>query len=452
MTDLPVRPRPNAPATAPAAADTPQPPLRQDKIASPVDDFGQISPESKTLADIERRTDAASAWRQALVEDSISAYRTFLQDHGESENAELAVTRLNSLLTLQADMVQAERAFWARIKDATDEDAFETFLKVHPDGQYARLAQSKLAGIQATRDLAYNRQNQEDVRWATAKEAKDPQILARFMDDFPDGRFAAEASARMGHLQKAALVQGIEFGRFHALVIGNQSYEHLPTLKTSVNDANAVARILEQDYGFSVTTLIDATRGDIIDALDVLAEQLTEQDNLLIYYAGHGWLDRNADRGYWLPVDSKPDRRRRWLSNSTVTDSLKLIQAKHVMIIADSCFSGTLTRGLPAAIEAPDRPQAGYIRQVAERRARVALVSGGLEPVSDGRGDHSPFARALLDALQSNDSVLDAATMFTRIKRKVLLEADQTPQFSDVRSAGHDGGDFLFVRADLIGG
>ncbi len=233
----------------------------------------------------------------------------------------------------------------------------------------------------------------------------------------------------------------VAFGRYHALVIGNDAYQHLPHLKTARNDAKAVADLLTKDYGFAVTLLLDATRAQIIENLDALTEKLGGDDNLVIYYAGHGWLEQDSSRGYWLPVDAQPNRRTHWISNTTITDTLASIRAKHVMVIADSCFSGTLVRGANVGIRAGD-----YWQRMAQKWARVAMVSGGLEPVADGTDSHSPFAKALIGALRSNASVMDGTQLFEQVRRPVMLAAKQTPQYSDVRQAGHEGGDFLFVR------
>ncbi len=234
----------------------------------------------------------------------------------------------------------------------------------------------------------------------------------------------------------------MDFGRYHALIIGIDKYKYLPNLETAVRDATAVADVLKNEYGFKVTLLIDPTRLAIIDALDVMRENLGDKDNLLIYYAGHGWLDEDADRGYWLPANAKSNRRARWISNATITDTLKTLQAKHVMVVADSCYSGTLTRAAKIGIRSGD-----YLKRMAEKWTRVALVSGGLEPVADkGSGGHSPFARAFLDVLKGNDAIMDGTEMFTKMRRPVMVAADQTPEYSDVRNAGHDGGDFLFVK------
>ena len=236
----------------------------------------------------------------------------------------------------------------------------------------------------------------------------------------------------------------IDFGRFHALVIGINDYEYLPKLQTAVDDAKAIANVLITDYGYRVRLLINPDYGGIIDALDEYRETLSDGDNLLIYYAGHGWLDEESDRGYWLPVDAKPKRRRNWVSNATITDTLKALSAKQVMVVADSCYSGTLTR----AVDMSSRRRTGdYWRKMSEKWARVAITSGGLEPVADkGGGKHSPFAKAFLDALKDNNAIMDGTQLFSKMRRPVMLATQQTPQYSDVRNAGHDGGDFIFMR------
>jgi len=240
----------------------------------------------------------------------------------------------------------------------------------------------------------------------------------------------------------------VHFGRYHALVIGNNTYTDLSPLKTAVNDATAVADLLRTAYGFTVTLLSNATREEIITALDELRTTLTEQDNLLIYYAGHGMLDTSEERGYWLPVNAKQGSRIQWISNTTITDALKAMAAKHILVVADSCYSGTLVRGIDVVRPPSGAERDTYLARLAQKRSRTVLTSGGLEPVSDsgGGGEHSVFAKALLTALQDNHDVLDGQQLFNLIRRPVILNASQTPEYTDIRYAGHEGGDFLFVR------
>ena len=199
----------------------------------------------------------------------------------------------------------------------------------------------------------------------------------------------------------------VDFGDYHAPVIGNDDYRDLTDLETAKGDAEAVAVLLAERYGFEVEVLTNATRYDIISALGALRAALTETDNLLIYYAGHGALDVDSDEGYWLPVDAERDNVANWLSNATITSQIKAMRAKHVMIIADSCYSGKLTRGAETAIKTGGERSA-WLTRMAARRSRTALTSGGLEPVLDaGGGGHSVFAKAFLEALGENTRVLD---------------------------------------------
>ena len=236
------------------------------------------------------------------------------------------------------------------------------------------------------------------------------------------------------------------FGRYHALVIGNNAYTSLPKLQTAVADAEAVATTLREAYNFNVTLLRDATREQIIVALDTMRRALTEDDNLLIYYAGRGMLDTEAERGYWLPVNAQPDTRVHWLSTLELTGTLKAMAARHVLLVADAGYAGTLvsdaSEGLPSS---PD--PALSLLQVVQQRSRTALTSGGLEPVLDSGGrNHSVFSRAFLSTLQDNRGIVDGQQLASQVKRLVLVNAPQTPAYANLPSAGHDGGDFVFVR------
>ena len=150
-----------------------------------------------------------------------------------------------------------------------------------------------------------------------------------------------------------------------------------------------------------MTLLTNTTRDEIITALDQLRATLTEQDNLLIYYAGHGVLDTSEERGYWLPVNARQDSRIQWISNTTITDALKAMAAKHILVVADSCYSGTLVRGIDVVRPPSGAERDTYLARLAQKRSRTVLTSGGLEPVSDSGGgrEHSVFARAFLTAL-----------------------------------------------------
>ncbi len=258
---------------------------------------------------------------------------------------------------------------------------------------------------------------------------------------------SSENNARETVSQKSRdMLKGLKFGNYHALIIGNNKYKHLPVLETAVNDAQSLAKLLKTEYGFKVKLLLNASRYDTLKAMGEFRRTLTKNDNLLIYYAGHGILDRASERGYWLPVNAEQDFNANWISTSEITDTLKALQAWHVLVVADSCYSGTLVRSASVKLTTPEE-QVSLFKRLLKKKSRTVITSGGLEPVTDSGGDnHSVFSQSLLDVLKNNTQAIETEQVFSQIRDKVILNADQTPEYSDVRKVGHNGGDFIFVR------
>ncbi|MGH9944243.1 MAG: caspase family protein [Pyrinomonadaceae bacterium] len=237
-------------------------------------------------------------------------------------------------------------------------------------------------------------------------------------------------------------------GRYFALVIGNNAYENIRALKTAEDDAKGVENILRGQYGFETRLLLNATRQQIISALNVYRREMGPEANLLIYYAGHGVNDNSIDKAYWLPVDARPDDNANWISADDITSNIKGIPAKHVLIVSDSCYSGTLTRGLELGGAIPEA-RGRYLRKMLAGKSRTLMASGGNEPVSDvGGGRHSVFASALLRGLtQMEKELFTAAELFRDyVEESVAGRAEQTPEYNPLRNSGHESGDFVFVR------
>ncbi len=266
-------------------------------------------------------------------------------------------------------------------------------------------------------------------------------------------RVSSLSNAAKSNNKKEAIVkksiQGfgdLNFGNYHALIIGNNDYKDLPELKTAVNDASSLAELLKEHYGFKVKLLLNANRYDTLKAMGEFRNTLTKDDNLLIYYAGHGVLDNASERGYWLPVDAERDFTSNWISTAEVTDTLKALQSWHVLVVADSCYSGTLARSISVKFTNPEKKYS-LIERLLKKKSRTVITSGGLEPVTDSGGDnHSVFSEALLDVLKNTKDVIEAEEVFSRLRDNVILNADQTPEYSNVRKVGHNGGDFIFFR------
>jgi hypothetical protein len=243
----------------------------------------------------------------------------------------------------------------------------------------------------------------------------------------------------------AAELAALGHRRFRALLIANAEYRSLPALPSARGDAEALAELLAKEYGFETTLLIDATQLDLLRAFDGLRRELTAEHDLLIYYAGHGRVEAASGRGFWLPVDADAEKAERWVPNELIADLLDTIPARRALVVADSCYAGTLTRaGLGAE---PSAPGTAF----AERRARTALTSGGLEPVLDpGATGRSIFARALLTVLTLNRTPVAASQLFPEVATRVAYFAgeaglEQRSGYGPIQWAGHEGGDFVFL-------
>lgn len=243
-------------------------------------------------------------------------------------------------------------------------------------------------------------------------------------------------------------------GNYYALIIGNQKYTKLQPLETPEADVTSLVPILRDNYGFKVTLLTNATRYQILTEMNNMRAKLTEKDNLLIYYAGHGELDRVNGLANWLPIDAEPTSNANWISSSSLTEMLNAMAAKHILVVADSCYSGALTRSSVGQLETglTDEARLDWLKQIAAARSRTALTSGGLKPVLDGGGGgkHSVFASIFIDILSQNQDILEGMRLYREISARVVNIAlrqkfEQRPEYGAIRFAGGDSGDFLFV-------
>jgi len=226
-------------------------------------------------------------------------------------------------------------------------------------------------------------------------------------------------------------------GKYYALVIGNDNYKYLSKLKTAIRDAEEVEKTLKERYSFNTKLLIDAKRADISHELNRYIKLLKRNDSFLLYYAGHGIFDKVGKKAYWLPVDAMENDDTYWIMADSLTTKIRRMSSKHVLIVADSCYSGAMTRGK------------GYVEKMLTKASRTLLASGGNEPVLDsGNNKHSVFANAFISALKNiNKPSFTAEELFYGyIKERVVGNSEQTPEYGFIRNSGHDGGDFVFLK------
>ncbi|HUI60566.1 MAG TPA: caspase family protein [Steroidobacteraceae bacterium] len=270
---------------------------------------------------------------------------------------------------------------------------------------------------------------------------------------------ARTPTAALDPQAQARLVKGMDFGRYYALIIGNQDYQILEHLQTPRNDAERAGQILKEKYGFTVRIIEDANDVAMLQALNDLLTVLKPNDNLLIYYAGHGTRLKtaNVDAGYWLPVNAqRPPVDTFWVANEQITAHLARLPARRILVVADSCYAGLLSPDPEVTMFGTETEfSLGYVKYKLPRRTRLLLASGGDQPVLDtgGQGD-SVFARAFIDVLDANSGILTTASLFAQVQAKVKEGAarnhfNQVPEFKAIKSAGHELGDFFFIPRGL---
>jgi uncharacterized caspase-like protein len=264
------------------------------------------------------------------------------------------------------------------------------------------------------------------------------------------GAKASAAAQATAMPRRAQVPGGVKLGKYYAVVIGNNEYAAYPKLAGAVSDAQRVADVLKRRYGFDTRLLTNASRFDMLSALNDMREQLGPDDNLLVYFAGHGELDRKTQQGYWIPVDGQAANTGTWISNRAISDILNTMQAKHVMVVADSCYSGAMTRAsVPRFNNAlNDQQWAQWVKNLSQSRSRTALTSGGLAPVPDSAGN-SLFARAFITSLEDNNQLLEGQRLFREITASLALSATessltQIPEYAPIQFSGHEAGEFFF--------
>lgn len=233
--------------------------------------------------------------------------------------------------------------------------------------------------------------------------------------------------------------------KYHALIIGVSEYQYagprLTNLDEPVKDANRLKNILVGKYEFAeenTHVLENPTREELINAFDQLIHSAGNRDNLLIFYAGHGFYDKGSDFGFWLPANAKSNSRADWIANSTIKDYVKAIPTKHTLLVTDACFGGSIFK-----TRSVNNMDAAKVHELYRDKSRKAITSGNLSEVPD----KSFFIEYLLKVLSENEQdYLPASSLFTRLYEPVMNNSPTVPQFGVIQGAGDEGGDFIFIK------
>ena len=233
-----------------------------------------------------------------------------------------------------------------------------------------------------------------------------------------------------------------EIGKYYALLIGNNTYDDpsIVSLNEPVSDANKLYDVLSSKYNFekqNIVKLENAKYVQIIEALDYLNDKMTQKDNLIVFFAGHGHWDEKKNFGYWLPTDAKKNSTAYWIANSRISDYMNGIKSKHTLLISDACFSGSIFKTRSAFVGALPA-----INKLYELPSKKAMTSGNLKEVPD----KSVFMKFLLQRLtDNNEKYLSSDVLFGSFRQAVLNNSPTEPQYGVIQNAGDEGGEFIFI-------
>ncbi len=132
---------------------------------------------------------------------------------------------------------------------------------------------------------------------------------------------------------------------------------------------------------------------------------------------------------------------------------MNTMSVRHILVVADSCYSGAMTRSSLARLEpgVSSQKKSEWLKAMLKARSRTVLTSGGLKPVMDGGGgDHSVFARAFINSLKNNNDLLGGQVLYRNVSSGIVAIAaqygiEQVPVYAPIRYAGHENGEFFFV-------
>ncbi len=245
------------------------------------------------------------------------------------------------------------------------------------------------------------------------------------------------------YLPSEVFTETIEIkGDYYALLIAVNEYQSpdLFPLDNPVRDVRSLKKVLLDRYTFrdeNILCVENPTKEDILIAFDRLSRELTKDDNLLVFYAGHGWWDPDANIGFWLPSDADNVSRTKWVRNSTVQDFMKELKVKHTLLITDACFSGSIfvSRSLYIGTSVA-------IKTLYDMPSRKAMTSGSITPVPD----ESVFVKYFIDRLIKNkEKYLPAGQLFSSFRIAVINNSEVLPQYGVIKNVGDEGGEFIFI-------
>ena len=233
----------------------------------------------------------------------------------------------------------------------------------------------------------------------------------------------------------------------YAILFATDQYDNWNDLVNPIYDAKAIAKELEDRYGFEIKIVENANQDLVFNVLREYAQlSYKPQDQLFVFFAGHGQYDDVFGEGFVVAKNSRANdpSKNSYISHNRLRSNINNIECEHIALVMDVCFGGTFDPLLASSRSVYDElDNVEYIVKKLSTKTRKFLTSGSKEYVSDGiRGNHSPFAVRFLEALKSNGGE-DRLLTFSEVNLS-MQKLQTTARFG---SFGDDeaGSEFLFI-------
>jgi len=261
----------------------------------------------------------------------------------------------------------------------------------------------------------------------------------------------AMSSSRFVLVGKDAIANAVDINRKDmALIFATNSYDDLNNLVNPIEDSNDIAEILRTKFGFVTEVILNPTHEEIYEKIsEYNAKRFNPQDQLLVFFAGHGIYDENLSEGFVAARNSLANDKGRstYIPHSILRQRLDNIKCEHIFLVMDVCFGGTLDPEFAKnrSTENGDTSDTDLLIRKLSQKTRKFLTSGSKEYVSDGvPGKHSPFASLFIQALKESGgkgnrimTLYDLYPYFQRMKTQ--------PRFGKFSEKDESTSDFVFV-------
>lgn len=217
-----------------------------------------------------------------------------------------------------------------------------------------------------------------------------------------------------------------------ALVIATNLYntnqEDWGNLKNPINDANAIAGLLENKFKVSTLKLYNEPKQTIIKAIIELKNNLTENDKLLVFIAGHGYYSEDFSQGYIVTTDSYDLKNDLGLDSylplSTLNNLLDGFHCKPILTVLDICYGSSFEiNNADLVVENYsntlfDDGVDKFIKDTDKNYSRIMLASGEGEVPDfwNNSLDHSPFANKLIKSLEEEEQFISPGKLYSYVR------------------------------------